>query len=126
MDPDEPCVICGVPADDPHHYGGRNHESCYLDPHATAPVCHDDHELLGDDMRAEGLEAPCVGTTVLEELAHRMEGFAVLMARVAEVRPDDRWLANLASASRIWADDAHELVRRFDELLPDWRAVDGA
>ena len=50
----ENCAICGGRAVDPHHLTGRGSDRLQLDPDLTAPLCHDDHELIHEDLRTEG------------------------------------------------------------------------
>lgn len=105
---DTTCALCDRAAVDRHHLTGRT-EGRYLDPDLVAGVCHDHHELLGDDMRAEGLERPRGPMGVVRRVAHRLRCVAVFLVRLAGANPDSLW-ARLGGHLRGWADELDTAV----------------
>lgn len=104
----EPCAMCGDPADDSHHLTGRGLGHAHLDPDLVAPLCHDDHELVHEDLRQEGLDKPTAETAPARRVAFRLRRAAIFLARVADANPALGWLAPLAAALRRWADELLE------------------
>lgn len=124
MEP-ENCAICGQPGDDWHHLTGRGADDLQLDPEVTAPLCHDDHELIHGDLRAEHVDKPLAAITIVERVAHRLRRVGVFLVRVAEAVPPLRWLARLAAGMRQWADELTGHVRALDAWNPSWRLAQG-
>jgi hypothetical protein len=125
---DEPCAICGRPAagdHDPHHLTGRETPKKQLDDDVTAHLCHDDHELVHEDLRTEGLDRPLGPATPLGRVARRLERVAVFLARVAESVPLMGWMAALAGGVRRWADELHRCEAQLDAWNPGWRLALG-
>jgi hypothetical protein len=106
--PPDTCSICGGPADDAHHLTGRGPGHVHLDPDLVAPLCHDDHELVHEDLRQEALDNPTVATSPTRQVAFRLRRAAIFLARVADANPALGWLVHLASALRRWADELLE------------------
>ena len=127
---DTECCPCGQPAEDRHHLTGRGPDGDYLDPDLAVPVCHDDHELAGEDLRAEGLErplrAPSGPVTAVEQVAYRLDRVGVFLGRVAEVVPALVWVTVLAGHLRRWAEQLWGTARRLDAWDPGWRLAGGA
>jgi len=98
------CAICGEPFDHDHHLTGREGEP-QLDPDLVAPVCHDDHDLIHEDLRFEGLDRPLVGATRAERLERRLRRLSFFLLRVGETHQDLTWVPVLALHLQIWADD---------------------
>ncbi len=81
------CVLCQTAeAEDLHHPTGRI-DGRYVDPDFVVPVCHDCHELAGDDLRAEGLERGVTASTTVEAVAHCLDCLGVFCARLANSDP---------------------------------------
>ncbi len=117
---DEPCAICGRPAEDPHHLTGRGPDSEYLDDDLAAPLCHDDHELLHEDLRHDRIDKPFGDLSVFERVAYRLERVAVFFSRLAEQAPL-QWIVTLAEAMRRWAGELRRGVDDLDSKHPRWR-----
>lgn len=120
------CAICGDDGEDGHHLTGRGPDGEYLDPELVTDLCHDDHELAGEDLRQEGLERPLTGTTAVERIAYRLHRVGVFLARVAEEVPPFRWIVRLAVALRNWADELNRFTSALDAWNPAWRMAGGA
>jgi hypothetical protein len=120
------CAICGQPADDPHHLTGRGCDGAYLDPDLTASTCHDDHELLHEDLRNEGVDKPLAQATIVEKIVYRLTRTAVFVGRMAEAIPGMAWLANLARGLRRWAEDLRGFVAVLDAWNSGWRILPGS
>jgi hypothetical protein len=119
---DERCVICGEPACDLHHLTGRGPDGRQLDEELTAPTCHDDHELVHDDLRHQGVHKPLKETSVFERVAYRLERVAVFFARLAEQLPF-AWLQRLAGSMCQWAGELRTGVAALDAWNPNWRLI---
>jgi hypothetical protein len=117
---DEPCAICSGPSEDPHHVTGKGPDEEYLDPDLTAPVCHDDHEMIHEDLRNEKLNKPLGRASIPERIAYRLDRLGVLLSRVAEQLPFD-WVVRVATAVRSWAEELRCFVQGLDLWNPDWR-----
>lgn len=120
MDPVEPCAICGQPAVDPHHLTGKGPDGGYLDGELTAPTCHDDHELLHEDLRHDRIDKPLGDVSVFERVAYRLERVAVFFSRLAERTPFS-WVIRLAASMRRWAGELRSGVNALDAWNPAWR-----
>jgi hypothetical protein len=120
----EPCAMCGEPSVDGHHLTCRGANERYLDPALVAHLCHDCHELIGDDLRQEGLAKPIACASVFEKAAYRLECTAVFLARVAEYL-GFAWLDRLARSMRLWAAELRRGVQLLDAHLRAWRQIPG-
>jgi hypothetical protein len=98
------CAICGERSHHAHHLTGREGEP-QLDPDLVAPVCHDDHDLIHEDLRFEGLDRPLVDATTAERLERRLRRLSFFLLRVGETYPDFTWVPVVALHCQIWADD---------------------
>ena len=125
MEPIESCAICGRAMADLHHLTGRGPDAGQLDPDLVVPLCHDDHELLHEDLRTEGLDRPCHAVTAVERVAHRLQRAGIFLARVAENVPPLCWLAGLAQGMRRWASELLDHVRTLDDWDSGWRLAPG-
>ena len=125
MSDDLACVICGSPAADLHHLTGRCADGSYLHPRLTAPLCHDDHELCGEDLRDEDLERPCADTSEIGQLAYGIARVATFLARAVEADPGKAWLEPIAEMFRECEETVYAHIRALDDHDPDWRFTDG-
>jgi hypothetical protein len=119
---DDECAICGGAACDSHHLTGRGPDGGYLDPELTVDECHDDHELLHEDLRQEGIDKPLRDANVFERVAYRLERAAVFFTRLAEQAPF-AWLVKLAGSMRQWAGELRSGVAALDARIPAWRLI---
>jgi len=119
------CVLCGHPSEDPHHVTGWGWKGTQLDDDYRLPLCHDDHELVHDDLRQAGIDKPLQGKTVIEEVARRLERSAALLGRLGEAVPAVSSVLYLARAMRFWAEQLHKVVQLLDNWNPSWRTVVG-
>jgi hypothetical protein len=126
MEHEPRCAICGGDPEDGHHLTGRGPDGEYLDPNLIADLCHDDHELAGEDLRQDGLEKPLAGTTIVERVSYQLHRVGVFLARVAEEVPPFRWVASLAVAVRNWADELNRFTSALDDWDAGWRTAGGA
>lgn len=125
MDPGTLCAICGRLANHEHHESGRGPDGSQLDPHLTAPVCHEDHDLLHDDLRTAGIDRPLQATSVPERIERRLERVGLFLGRVAEAFPPFRWIGAIASACSRWAAELGSFVASLDRCCPGWRQAPG-
>jgi len=121
------CLLCGDPADDPHHVTGRGTDESYLDPELVSPLCHSGHELVGDDWRTAGVYEAGDRETSLELLELRLARLGMFFGRLAKHVPGPlgaflalvglhlaRWRAGLAGA-----------IVALDRDSPGWRDIPG-
>jgi hypothetical protein len=106
---------------DAHHLGGRGHDGEYLDP-ATADLCHDDHELVHDDLRRQRIDTPLESRNVLERVERFLLRVGVFLARVAE-GTGIGWCVGLAAACVRMATELHSMIVKLDRWNPGWRDV---
>ncbi len=123
MENDERCAITGGPAERGHHLTGRGPDGEQLDEELTAPVGHDGHELVHEDLRREGLDKPLEADTVPERMERRLRRVGLFMGRVAEAVPPLAWLMALARSCARWADELAGFVRALDSWNPGWRLI---
>ncbi len=88
---------------DRHHLTGRCNGD-YVDPFLVVAMCHNHHELAGEDLRAENLERGNQHSSPVAVVAHRLHCVGVFLARLANGDPDSMW-ARLAVHVRSWADE---------------------
>ena len=89
MSTDSTCMWCNAPAVDAHHLTGRAPGRFYLDPELVVPLCHDDHELAHDDLRAARVDVPARRSwSRLRAVEFRLERLALFLVEVVlDVRP---------------------------------------
>jgi len=87
---------------------GRGRDHAYLDPDLYLSLCHDDHELVHEDLRAEQVDRPTEEASAGRRVAYRLRRTALLLVRVAESVSSLQWLARLAEALRRWASELEE------------------
>jgi hypothetical protein len=119
------CAICGGDPEDDHHLTGRGSDGEQLDDELVAGLCHDDHELLHEDLRQDGLDKPLRASTIFERVARRLQRVGVFLARVAEGVLPFRWIAGIAAALGRWADELNSSVCALDAWNPGWRLAEG-
>jgi hypothetical protein len=125
------CLICGAGECDGHHATGRAPNGRYLDPDVKLPLCHDHHELVGDDWRTLGVgdrkprNLPKQDLSLIEQVELRLRRAAVVAGRLAAEHPDWPWLAALARALKRWADELARHIAAQDRRDPDWRTDSG-
>ena len=112
---------CGDIAVDRHHPTWRGTDGAYLDPGFKVTLCHDCHELAGDDIRVAQLDRSA-GPTVLETLELSLRRVAVFLARF-----DASSWAPLALGLARWcldkADGLAGEIARLDHATPSWRTA---
>jgi hypothetical protein len=129
MDPE--CLLCGRPADDKHHPTARiaDERSPYLDPELHLPVCHDDHELFGDDQKRQAdleTDLATARTTILDWLEVRLRRLAAFGGRCAEAIVNETLKALVAALARHldrWADELARAIAGLDRAYPAWRTI---
>lgn len=115
LGPDASCVLCGeeelATLDEVKAKYLEDHHVCpkKQDSELTVPVCANCHRKLGIGLKDLGLE-----TAEPETLLHRIRNILLGLASFFE---------ELARRLAHWARKLHELIRRLDEMLPDWRDV---
>jgi hypothetical protein len=119
------CIFCGRPVERIHHPTGKDKHNRYLDRQFTVPVCHDHHELLGDDRHTLDLETPGAPLTWLDRVELRLRRLAVDAARLATSHPNNRWIALAAELLVRWAGELAAFRRHLDERDPGWREDPG-
>ena len=124
---DERCLLCSEPPEDNHHVTGTDAGDAYLDPGLTGPLCHDCHELVGDDAHTAGMPTPETTDTFLGSLKLRLSRTASFVGRVAECLPEPfaSFFALLATHLARWAARLHDSITVLDENLPQWRGLAG-
>jgi hypothetical protein len=130
----DPCLFGGDhDAEDWHHPTGRvaGGRSPYLDRGLVAPLCHDDHELVGDDEKRRADREPDLmrpDATSLDWIEVRLRRLAVFGARCAEAVPLE-WLrifiASLARHLDAWANELNRTIGALDLSSPGWRTLPG-
>jgi len=128
---DARCLICGLPKVAEHHPTARiaGDHSPYLDPELHLPVCHDDHELLGDDQKRMVDLEPTLSdelATVLDWLEVRLRRLAVFGGRCAEAMVNETLkacVADLAQHLDRWADELARAIAGLDRAHPAWRTI---
>jgi hypothetical protein len=108
----ELCIICGAPAEAPHHVTWRGAAGAYLDPEFRAPLCHSHHEFVGEDRWTGEGTAPNRSETFLDSLELRLGRTAIFVGRVAESLPEPlaTLLASLAEHLARWAAELAEYI----------------
>jgi hypothetical protein len=119
------CIYCDRPAERRHHPSGKDEHGRYLDPDFAVPTCHDHHELIGDDRRTLGVEAPTCALTGLDRVELRLRRMAIDAARLARSHPDNRWIALAATLLARWAGELAAFRRHLDARDPGWREDPG-
>lgn len=115
------CIYCGRPAERRHHPTGKDHEDRYLDREFTVPVCHDHHELVGDDRRTLGLEVSERPLTWLDRVEVRLRRMAIDAARLAHRYPDNVWFRRAAELLARCAGELAAFRHHLDARDPNWR-----
>jgi hypothetical protein len=118
------CVRCGAAGHDQHHPTWRGSDGRYVDPAFTVPLCHDCHELTGDDTRTAGL-AGSAATSVLESLELSLRRLAVFLARF-DAGPCAPLTLGFARWCLTRADELSREIGRLDRSLPAWRIAGSA
>lgn len=119
------CIHCGAPAEDRHHPTGRGPDGGYLDPWFKIPHCHNDHELVHDDLRSAKLENATPGDSFLEHLESGLRRLGVFLGRLPGVAALGVLLAMLARWCTDKADGLHLVISALDAGLPGWRSAPG-
>jgi hypothetical protein len=114
-------MTCGQKAADLHHPTWRGRDGRYCDPALRVPVCHDCHELAGDDARSAGVSINAA-ETFPEQLAVWLRQLGLFFARV-EAEPWATVAKALATALADRADRLEAFVRLLDGCVPQWRQV---
>jgi hypothetical protein len=122
MDDEKRCAICGKPAEDEHHLIGRGHAFVQLDPTLTADVCHDDHELLHDDCRRQGIDKPLQSTNIFERIERFLQRVGVFLGRVGEAT-GIAWCIGLAGSCARFAGELHTAIMALDGWDLGWRGA---
>ena len=119
------CAVCGrVGLWDEHHLTGVDHNGEYLDPEMTVPLCHDHHELIGDDTKTLNIEVPDSPLTEIEKVALRLRRLSVSLARIGSGMDPQPIISVLLEPLTTWADTLGGAVKRLDQGLPEWRQID--
>jgi hypothetical protein len=119
------CVFCGRTAQRGHHVTGRDGDGAYFDPELVASSCHDDHELVHDDLKTLGLNDAAHELSLFERVLLRLQRLSVNAARFAEAHPDWPWAARIAEALARWAAELERAIRHLDARDPGWRTDPG-
>jgi hypothetical protein len=118
-----PCVICGRPSVDYHHVTQRQ-----IDPDVVLPLCHDHHELMGDDWHTAGIPPETEAPTVLHQLELGLRRWAMLIGRAAVhplLAPAAPLLRVLAAWMAKWAARLRACIAGLDQACPEWRQAPG-
>jgi hypothetical protein len=117
------CAICGKQVRrDGHHLTGRGQGGLPLDDDLIADLCHDDHELVHDDLRRLHIDTPLQSSNVLERIERRLQRVGVFLGRVGEAT-GITWSLLLAVACVRWASELRAAVVALDRWNGDWRGV---
>jgi hypothetical protein len=116
------CAICGAVAEDAHHLTSRGLNLSHLDPNLKVPLCHDCHELQGDDRRHQGIEKPLRSTNPLEIVERSARGVGVFLGRLGAAT-EFSWCLLLAAACVSWAETLHGVITALDRWNGGWRDV---
>jgi hypothetical protein len=119
------CVDCGAPAEDGHHPTGRGADLSYLDPWFKVGHCHDDHELVHDDLRSAGLEVAPAGNSFLAELELGLRRVGLFLGRLPGVAVLGDLLVMLARWCASKADGLRLVITALDAGAPGWRLLPG-
>lgn len=115
LGPDASCILCGeeelASLDEIKGKYLEDHHVCARrqDPELIVPVCANCHRQLGIGLKDLGLEA-----TEPETLLHRIRNILLGLASFFD---------DLARRLGHWAQQLQKLIRRLDEMLPEWRDV---
>jgi hypothetical protein len=103
------CVFCGQPAAHAHHITGKDPWKRHLDPNLVAPLCHQHHTLVHEDLRSQDLDRPRVrdGWNYQVALGFRLARLAVFFGRL-DTYQDPPFYAPLAVALRWWSEPIPE------------------
>jgi hypothetical protein len=115
------CPITGQRPERSHHLTGRGSDGQQLDDELTAPVSHNAHELVHEDLRNAGIDKRLEMDSVPERLERRLRRVGLFLGRVAESVPPFSWMLALARACQHWADELGGWVYRLDATCPGWR-----
>ena len=116
------CAFCGAPADDDHHLDGCDVAGRHLDDLLRGPKCHDDHELLHEDLRRQQIDKPLQSTNILDQLERFLRRVAVYVGRAAEAT-GFQWCLALAGSCARWAERLHAAIVALDARDPAWRWI---
>jgi len=117
------CAVCGKRVRmDGHHLTGRGPDGGYLDDDLVADLCHDHHELVGDDHRQQHIYDPVQSLNVLERLEYRLRRVATFLARVAR-GTGVGWCTRLAGSLVRWATELRVVIIALDLGCPGWRTI---
>ncbi len=114
------CWACGRPADRRHHATGKDHQDGYLDRRFISPLCHDDHELVHDGWRAQGIERVTEPLTSFDSVTIRLQRTAASYARM-DLAHFDADPTEIAEMLVTCVELQRHGIRRLEEVLPDWR-----
>ncbi len=118
----EHCLLCGEPCEHQHHLTGRGADHEHLDPALTVPLCHNDHELVHQDLRTDEIDRPLTSATVPERIERRLERVATFLGRAYEFFPF-MWLGCAAAAVRSWATELGQFIAALDQWNTGWRGA---
>jgi hypothetical protein len=121
------CLLCPAPAEDRHHLTGRGDDGRYLDPKLSGPVCHDCHELCGDDLNTIASSTPGSSDTFLGSLELALSRTGAFVGRCSQAFPEPlaTLLALLAEHLVTWASRLRASLAALDQNAPGWRAIPG-
>lgn len=127
----EQCLLCGLAAAERHHPTARvaGDRSPYLDAELRLPVCHDEHQLFGDDQKRDADLEPDLtdpGATSLDWLLVRLRRLAASGGRCAEATSNETlkaFIALLAAHVERWANQLATAIAGLDRAAPAWRTI---
>lgn len=120
------CAYCGRDGRWQHHHlTGRDDQNSYLDPSLTAPACHDDHTLSGDDWHTFRLMTVDRTLTLVERVELRLRRLGCEFARMDLAQGGGTLWGRLADGCVRWANELGRFVECLDDRWPDWRTVGG-